>query len=162
MKGIWLQKKWILHTQQQGLISNCMSFLFTSTITDDTGFAWTLWTGKPRKRTTLTLENKKSSLSKYSTYLISSLGNNVFWANISFSLSSTCIPRLHTHLSGCQRVWLPFLCAPEGAELSQASPNPLMRACNCSWQEVPAPCILGPCLWESTTQLFMTYSADWC
>ncbi|KAM5251220.1 coiled-coil domain-containing protein 38 [Hipposideros larvatus] len=45
--------------------------------------------GKPSKKPSVILEPKKSSLSKYSTFLISSLGNcDCLLANISFSLSS--------------------------------------------------------------------------
>ncbi|XP_019497226.1 PREDICTED: coiled-coil domain-containing protein 38 [Hipposideros armiger] len=45
--------------------------------------------GKPSRKPSVILEPKKSSLSKYSTFLISSLGNcDCLLANISFSLSS--------------------------------------------------------------------------
>ncbi|XP_039730249.1 coiled-coil domain-containing protein 38 [Pteropus medius] len=61
--------------------------------------------GKPCKKPTFNMENKKLSISKYSIYLINSLGNcECFLASISFSLSSTCITCVHTH---CNRSWSP-------------------------------------------------------
>lgn len=50
-----------------------MLFLFISTITNDMDFGWALWIGKPHKKSIP--QSKKSSVSRYSTYFINSLGN---------------------------------------------------------------------------------------
>lgn len=55
-----------------------MLFLFSSTITNDMDFAWTLWAGKQLSKYSPILENDEQALSEYSTCLMTSLGNIVF------------------------------------------------------------------------------------
>ncbi|XP_036924250.1 coiled-coil domain-containing protein 38 [Sturnira hondurensis] len=53
--------------KEQGLISNYMLFLFTSTIANNMDSAWTFQTGKPRKESTRAVEKSKMSLSNRPT-----------------------------------------------------------------------------------------------
>lgn len=124
-------------------------------------FAWTFWTGKPSRKTksgpVLILQNKKSSISKYSTYHSwFTLRNCEF-----FFFSKYLLPFLQhichvatailtdTEGSGCH-FWVLFGDrAPTG--LSAFSDECLQV----SFAETAYSCHLGLCLSESTTQLFI-------
>ena len=131
-----------------------MIFLFTSTIANDTDFAWTFQTGKLRKKSTHAAEKSRTSLVRQNTYWMHPLGNNVFQQTSLLAFLQHTY-QVATPTVGCWRWQLPFLCAAELTEVLQASLHSLRSVCNWYLQKIPAPCILGLCLSESTAHLFI-------
>lgn len=130
-------------------------------------FAWTFWTGKPSRKTksgpVLILQNKKSSLSKYSTYHSwFTLRNCKFF----FFFSKYLLPFLQhichvatailtdTEGSGCH-FWVLF-----GDWAPQASLHFLMSACKCHLQKLPAPATWVFASQNPPPNCLLSYSPD--